>query len=72
MIRPMNMLPIAGEFVLEELDPLIIPCFPEPPWIKRCPFGIKFTDEIQMIDDIDMTSEPQEDNGNTKGKKKKN
>jgi hypothetical protein len=23
---------------------------PEAPWIKRCDFGIKFTDEIQMID----------------------
>ncbi len=23
---------------------------PEAPWIKRCDFGIKFTDEIQVID----------------------
>lgn len=24
---------------------------PEAPWIKRCDYGIKFTDEIQVIDD---------------------
>ena len=23
---------------------------PEAPWIKRCDFGIKFTDEIQVLD----------------------
>jgi len=23
---------------------------PEAPWIKRCDFGIKFTDEIQMLE----------------------
>lgn len=24
---------------------------PEAPWIKRCDYGIKFTDEIQIIDE---------------------
>jgi len=23
---------------------------PEAPWIKRCDYGIKFTDEIQVLD----------------------
>lgn len=29
---------------------------PEAPWIKRCDFGIKFTDEIQMLEgNLSMT-----------------
>jgi hypothetical protein len=28
---------------------------PEAPWIKRCDFGIKFTDEIQVLDNPDIT-----------------
>jgi hypothetical protein len=39
--------------ILEDLDSRIIPCHPEAPWIKRCSFGIKFTDEIQYIDEED-------------------
>lgn len=72
MIRPMNVLPMAGDFVLEELDPMAIPCFPEPPWIKRCNFGIKFTDEIQMIDDVDLLSEEHDANNNKAKNEKDN
>ena len=25
---------------------------PEAPWIKRCDYGIKFTDEIQVIEGV--------------------
>lgn len=34
---------------------------PEAPWIKRCDYGIKFTDEIQVIDDTQEVSEDSED-----------
>ncbi len=53
--------------MLAELDPMLIPCQPEPPWIKRCSYGIKFTDEIQIIDEVDFGNE----HVNSKKKKKK-
>eukprot|EP00831_Metopus_contortus_P043745 TRINITY_DN35103_c0_g1_i1.p3 TRINITY_DN35103_c0_g1~~TRINITY_DN35103_c0_g1_i1.p3 ORF type:complete len:109 (+),score=32.28 TRINITY_DN35103_c0_g1_i1:148-474(+) len=46
-------------------NPMTIPCFPEPPWIKRCTFGIKFTDEIQMVDEIQFEEEAKEDSKHT-------
>jgi len=34
-------------------------CKPEAPWIKRCDFGIKFTEEIQGSEHgLSLTSEP--------------
>jgi len=32
---------------------------PEAPWIKRCDFGIKFTDEIQELD-VPLASDTEE------------
>ena len=52
IIRPMDIIPAAGDFVLTQMDPGLVPCVLEPPWIKRCGFGIKFTDEINVIDSI--------------------
>jgi len=52
VIRPMTIAPSANELLLAELSPKIVSCFSEPPWIKRCNFGIKFTDEIQMVGSI--------------------
>jgi len=48
-VKPPNMIPNVDEKVLgQELDLKAIPSpRPEAPWIKRCNFGIKFTDEIQ-------------------------
>ncbi len=41
------MLPIADKEVLREFEPLAFTCWPEAPWIVRCKYGIKFTEEIQ-------------------------
>ena len=71
MIRPMNMLPVAGDFTLQQLDSMIIPCQPEPPWIKRCSFGIKFTDEIQATEGFDFVQGESEEEGRNGEKKKK-
>lgn len=51
-IRPPNMIPnidedsIQEEFNLKQIDAPM----PEAPWIKRCQYGIKFTDEVQDED----------------------
>ena len=37
---------LTSEFSLKNTAPPK----PEAPWIKRCDFGIKFTDEIQMLE----------------------
>ena len=45
-IKPPNMIPNVDEKILKtELK--VTGNKPEAPWIKRCGFGIKFTDEIQ-------------------------
>jgi len=44
------MIPVANDSLLVQLDPMKIQCSPEPPWIKRCTYGIKFTDDIQPVD----------------------
>ena len=41
---------IWGDFVLAQLDPRKIQCQPELPWIKRCIYEIKFTNDIQFVD----------------------
>lgn len=35
---------------------------PEAPWIKRCDYGIKFTDEIQVIDNPLMSDSDESEN----------
>ncbi len=63
MVRPTNMVPTAGDFVLVYLNPMSVPCSPEPPWIKRCSYGIKFTDDLQITDSLDLAMETQDDRG---------
>ena len=42
---------LAGEFSLKTAAPPK----PEAPWIKRCDYGIKFTDEIQVLENNDAS-----------------
>jgi len=51
-VKPPNMIPNVEEGVLKtEFDIKGVQApKPEAPWIKRCDFGIKFTDEIQLVD----------------------
>jgi hypothetical protein len=52
-VKPPNMIPNVDESVLTSEFDLknTSPPKPEAPWIKRCDYGIKFTDEIQVIDE---------------------
>lgn len=59
-IKPPNMIPCVDNNVLDSLTPSSVPLKPEAPWIKRCSFGIKFTDEIYMTDD-DRENTPDEE-----------
>lgn len=43
---------------------------PEAPWIKRCSFGIKFTDEIQYTEYDENNELPEEDSVEHKRKYK--
>ena len=54
------MIPCVDNQVLEGLNSKAVPLKPEAPWIKKCSFGIKFTDEIYMTDD-DRENTPDED-----------
>ena len=54
------MIPCVDNNVLDSLTPSAVPLKPEAPWIKRCSFGIKFTDEIYMTDD-DRENTPDEE-----------
>ncbi len=54
------MLPVADGVVLRQLDPMLVASQPEPPWIKRCTYGVKFTDEIQVVDDPDFSPSAEE------------
>ena len=54
------MIPCVDSNVLDCLTPSAVPLKPEAPWIKRCSFGIKFTDEIYMTDD-DRENTPDEE-----------
>lgn len=64
-IKPPNMIPnideeaIQGEFTLKQIDAPM----PEAPWIRRCQYGIKFTDNI--LQDEDELEE--DNNGNDLG-----
>ena len=59
-IKPPNMIPCVDNCVLEQFTTKAIPLKPEAPWIKRCSFGIKFTDEIYFTDD-DREATPDEE-----------
>ena len=59
-IKPPNMIPCVDNNVLDCLKPNAMPLKPEAPWIKKCSFGIKFTDEIYMTDD-DRENTPDEE-----------
>ena len=53
---------ITSEFCLKNTSPPK----PEAPWIKRCDYGIKFTDEIQVMEnpsvsETEMTTNKDED-----------
>jgi len=48
------MIPEGGDFLLYQFSPKKIECQPEPPWIKRCSYGIKFTDDKQFVEDIEF------------------
>jgi hypothetical protein len=50
-IKPPNMIPCVENSVLDTFSPTAVPLKPEAPWIKKCSFGIKFTDEIFYTDD---------------------
>jgi len=52
IIRPMDVIPLGGDPLLIQMHPDLVPCILEPPWIKRCKYGIKFTDEINALDSI--------------------
>ena len=51
-IKPPNMIPSVDERVLSREFDVADFCAPKPeaPWIKRCGFGIKFTDEIRYTE----------------------
>jgi hypothetical protein len=53
-VKPPNMIPNVEESVLNQEFSLknVGPMKPEAPWIKRCDFGIKFTDEIIQVADL--------------------
>lgn len=59
-IKPPNMIPCVDNSVLEQFTAKAIPLKPEAPWIKKCSFGIKFTDEIYFTDD-DREATPDEE-----------
>lgn len=44
-IKPPNMIPnVDVQYIMKNFEQNF--CKPEAPWIKRCDFGIKFTEEI--------------------------
>ena len=59
-IKPPNMIPCVDSSVLDQFTAKAIPLKPEAPWIKKCSFGIKFTEEIYFTDD-DREATPDED-----------
>jgi hypothetical protein len=60
-IKPPNMIPCVDDVsVLAQFSTKAVPLKPEAPWIKRCSFGIKFTDEIYFTDD-DREATPDEE-----------
>ena len=58
-VKPPNMIPNVEESVLNQEFSLknAAPPKPEAPWIKRCDYGIKFTDEIQVLENNPSVTE---------------
>jgi len=46
-VKPPGVIPYVDKSILSEFSYKAINCRPEAPWIKRCEYGIKFTDEIR-------------------------
>jgi hypothetical protein len=44
----------GGDYLLYQFSPKKVECQSEPPWIKRCNYGIKFTDDKQFEEDIEF------------------
>ena len=63
------MIPCVDSNVLDFFNSKAVPLKPEAPWIKKCSFGIKFTDEIYITDD-DRENTPDEDKDYKKKKQK--
>ena len=68
-IKPPNMIPCVDNAVLDTFTAKAVPLKPEAPWIKKCSFGIKFTDEIYLTDD-DRENTPDEEKEYKKRKQK--
>ena len=64
IIRPMDIVPSSGDFALLQMDSDLVPCILEPPWIKRCSYGVKFTDEINVLDSIGSNTDETEEKNN--------
>lgn len=62
----------SGEFALIHLKPQQLNCQPEPPWIKRCNYGIKFTDEMLFAEDIDFCNTSERKNDISEDEEKSN
>jgi hypothetical protein len=54
------MIPCVDNAVLDYFTSKAVPLKPEAPWIKKCSYGIKFTEEIYITDD-DHENTPDED-----------
>lgn len=54
------MIPCVDKNVLDQFEFNAVPLKPEAPWIKKCQFGIKFTDEIYYTDD-DREATPEDE-----------
>jgi len=53
-VKPPGIIPYIDKSILAEFTYKAINCRPEAPWIKRCEYGIKFTEEIKStIDSVD-------------------
>lgn len=63
------MIPCVDNSVLEQITPKMVPLKPEAPWIKKCSYGIKFTDEIYITDD-DRENTPDEEKDYKKKKQR--
>lgn len=62
-IKPPNMIPCVDQaLVLDsfKLKKSLVQLKPEAPWIKKCQFGIKFTEDILYTDD-DRESTPDDE-----------
>ena len=58
-VKPPGIIPYIDKSILTEFTYKAINCRPEAPWIKRCEYGIRFTEEIRSpIDSGDESEKP--------------